>query len=251
MVDNMTTLIQYEARDFLIHMEKIKIKVHGEVCKQLNQGLEQPQYYPEFIEVYTRVMRPDGEVINLRDGDISSIDMYPEDTKVYQTHTKSLCGEIVTVEIVFIARYVHYNKQDIVGIGDTPRTFNTYEEFLVFINQAHEKQNPNDGHNISVSLFDKGTNIELFDAFRNLRRKDSSLPTLTEDEFTTLDGYHGLSKDIKGNVDKAICPLTLTQENVQLIHSNGWYNVYVDKSEFINRHLLTTNLDSVILPLLK
>lgn len=247
----MYTLINYDARDFLTIMEKIKAKVHDDAYKQLNRGLDHPQYYPEFIEVYARVMDTNGHGINLRDTTISSIDICPEDTKVYQNHTKSLCGEMVTIEIVFMAKYIHYHKPDIINIGDTPRTFNTYEEFLTFVTQSHRNQeHSTDEDMVSVSLFDKGTRMELFDAFRNLRKKDSTLPTLTEDEFTTLKGYRTLPEVVKGDVDKVLCPITITKEDVHLIHSRGRYKIYVDKPDFINQHLSTTEWNNAILSLL-
>lgn len=50
MVNNMTTLINYELRELLLLIEKMKVKVHGEVYNKLNEGLDVPQYYQEFID---------------------------------------------------------------------------------------------------------------------------------------------------------------------------------------------------------
>lgn len=37
------------------------------------------------------------------------------------------------------------------------------------------------------------------------------------------------------------------EENVRLIHPRGWYNIFVEKEEFINEHLSTTELDEDII----
>ena len=147
----MNKLIGYNARDFLVIMEQVKAKVHDKMCKKLNEGLDYPKYYPEFI---------------------------------------------------------------------------------------------------NVSLFDKGTGMELYEVFRNLCKKDEYIPTLTDDEFTTLECYSSLSQETKDQVNKMLYPLTVTGKTVRLIHPRGWYNIFVEKEEFINEHLATTELDGDIIPVI-
>lgn len=243
----MTTLVNYESRELHTLIEKMKVKVHDEVYNKLNEGLDRPKYYPEFIEVYVRVLTPEGRNVNLKDIVISSVDISPEETKVYKSHSKSLCGEMVNVIIVLIAKHIYYTKPDIVNLGETSRTFNSHEELLKFITDTHLKlHHLSDDSDISVSLFDKNTRMELFEVFRNLNNKDSSIPSLTEDEFTTLRGYSELSRDVKDRVDNALYPLTVVKEDIWLINSAGWYNIYVDKQEFIDEHLSTDEWSNTI-----
>lgn len=247
----MYTLLNYDARDFLVIMEQVKAKVHDTMYKKLNEGLDHPDFYPEFIQVYAKVKGPDGKGINLHDSTISSIDINPDETKVYKSHSKSLCGEIVKVNILFVAKHIHCNRPDVANIGDTPRTFNTYESFLQFITESYKMPDYlSDKPDISVFLYDKNTGIGIYEVFRNLRKKDGAIPTLTEDEFTTLEGYSKLSQETKNNVDKVLCPLTVAKDGVLLINTRGWFSVCVDKQEFINEHLSITDLDGDIIPMI-
>lgn len=247
----MYTLINHDARDFIVIMEKVKAKVHDAMYKKLNEGLGCPDFYPEFIQVYAKVMGPDGNGINLNDSTISSIDIRPDETKVYKSHSKSLCGEMVKVSIVFVAKHIHRNRPDVANIGDNPRTFNTYESFLQFITESYKKPDYlSEKPDFSIALLDKNTGMEIFEVFRNLRKKDNVIPTLTEDEFTTLEGFSKLSQETKDVVDKVLCPLTVDRDSVLLVHHKGWFSVYVDKQEFINEHLSITEMDDDIIQMI-
>ena len=244
----MNKLIGYNARDFLVIMEQVKAKVHDKMCKKLNEGLDYPKYYPEFIKVHAKVIGPGHRSINLCDSSIYGVHIDPSKTKVYKSHTKSLCGEMVTVSIVFVAVYIQHHNPDVLNIGETPLTFDSHESLLRFVAESH--RNPDDvlsEPDISVSLFDKGTGMEIYEVFRNLCKKDESIPTLTDDEFTTLEGYSSLSQETKDQVNKMLYPLTVTGKNVRLIHPRGWYNIFVEKEVFINEHLATTELDDDII----
>lgn len=193
-------------------------------------------------------MGPGHRVINLCDSSISGVHIDPSKTKVYKSHTKSLCGEMVTITIVFVAVYIQHHSPDILNIGKTPLIFDSHERLLRLVTESH--RNPDDPlsePDISVSLFDKSTGMEIYEVFRNLCKKDESIPTLTENEFTTLEGYLTLSQETKDVVNKVLYPVTVAKENVRLIHPRGWYNIFVEKEEFINEHLSTTELDEDII----
>ena len=192
--------------------------------------------------------RQGNKVVDILDSRIQGITLdknIPFD--VYQTNRKIGAGkEFVEVEciIVFNIASIDSNDKDVLGLGDEGYTFNTYEELL---SRVHEKTKGFDSPDVAmdIHLIDLQSGVNLLHVFNQLRN-NNYIPELEIDQLTNLNNYQKLDSAIKAKVDKILCPLKVTKNDVKVPYLGHTLNITVDKEILVKAYFFTNKWNKVV-----
>ena len=165
--------------------------------------------------------------------------------QVNQTHPMVSKDSLTITVVLTINGYVK-RLEDVLGIGDESHTFNTYEEFLTFMDERTHEYNLFPDQPIFVVLRDRKTGISLADIFNPQRVSRKDIPNIPGHSINMLSVYKQLANDVKENIDKLLCPITISKKDVGDTLNLDYITVYVDKGDLIKSVFQTDKWNSVI-----
>lgn len=192
--------------------------------------------------------RQGNKVVDILDSRIQGITLdknIPFD--VYQTNRKIGAGkEFVEVEciIVFNIDSVDSSDEDVLDLGDEGYTFNTYEELLSRVHEKTKGFNSSDD-SMKVKLVDRQTGMSLLGVFNQLRN-NNYIPELEIGQLTNLNNYQKLDDATKAKVDKILCPLKVTKNDVKVPYLGYTLNIIVDKENLVKAYFFTNKWNEVV-----
>lgn len=238
----------YEISELRSRVYKMKEDIRNDFIEEWRQkhGSESDTQIPS-INVNVRFQHRN-EVIDIFDNYIAAVTIVDDDLEVYQMHqTRSMVSkESLTITVVFTINGYVKRLEDVLSIGDESHTFNTYEEFLTFMDERLRECNLFSDQPIFVVLRDRKTGISLANIFNPqwVSRKD--VPNIPGYSINMLSVYKQLANDVKENIDKLLCPITISKKDVGDNLDLDYITVYVDKGDLIKSVFQTDKWNSAI-----
>lgn len=232
-------------RDKAYHLRN---RLHDKIYQEMNR-----EHRGRFMVLKSHIhitvkYRQGNETVNILDSRIQGVTLdkdVPFD--VYQTNRKISDGkEFVEVEciIVFNIDSINSSDKDILGLGDEGYTFNTYEELLSRVHEKTKGFNSSDA-SMDVKLVDLQSGVNLLHVFNQLTNSDD-VPELEISQLTNLNNYQKLDDDTKAKVDKILCPLKVTKNDVTVPYLGYTLNITVDKETLVIAYFFTNKWNKVV-----
>lgn len=192
--------------------------------------------------------RQGNKVVDILDSRIQGITLdegVPFD--IYQTNRKIGAGkEFVEVKCIIVFNIVSINSsdKDVLDLGDEGYTFNTYEELLSRVHEKTKGFNSSDA-SMDVKLIDLQSGVNLLHVFNQLTNSDDA-PELEIGQLSNLNNYQKLDGTTKAKVDKILCPLKVTKNDVKIPYLGYTLNITVDKETLVIAYFFTNKWNEVV-----
>lgn len=238
----------YSINAFRDKVHHLRNRLHDKLYHEMNRE-HRGRFMVLKNYIYITVKyRQGSEMVNILDSRIQGVTLdkdIPFD--VYQTNRKISDGqEFLEVEciIVFNIASIDSNDKDILGLGDEGYTFNTYEELLSRVHEKTKGFNSSDAA-MNVQLIDLQSGVNLLRVFNQLRN-NNYIPELEIGQLSNLNNYQKLDDGTKAKVDKILCPLKVTKNDVKVPYLGYTLNITVDKEILLKAYFFTNNWNKVV-----
>ena len=236
----------YDIQELRNRIYKIKEDIRNEVTQELYQKHGEDASLSGF-DVVVRFCHQN-EILDIYDKNITGVTLESDVPVVYQlesTHPM-VQKDAPTIHVVFtVIKYVK-RSEDVLGIGDNTYTFNTYEEFLVFVHEKTCLYNMTSDKPFFVSLRDRKSNISISNLFNHPKITHQGALNFPGFFIGMLTSYKKLIDANKAVIDKLLCPITISKKDVEEHFDLDFVTVYVDKEDLIKSRFQTNKWNSVI-----
>ena len=236
----------YEINELRNRVYKLKEDIRNGVTQELYQKHGEDMSLSGF-DIVVRFCYQD-EILDIHDKNITGLTLESDVPDVYQlesTHPLVQKGA-PTIHIVFTVNKYVKRSEDVLGIGENTYTFNTYEEFLVFIDEKTRHYNITSDKPFFVSLRDRKSNISISNFFNHPKITRQGTGNTPGFFIGMLTSYKKLIDENKAVIDKLLCPITISKKDVEERFDLDFVTVYVDKEDLIKLVFQTDKWDSVI-----
>lgn len=235
----MSTIDINQFRDKVYH---IRNRLHDKLYQELSR-----EYKGKFSVLRNNIhitvkYRHSKEIVDLLDFRTLEITLDKENPmEIFQTTRKvGSNGEFMEIEciVIFNITSINRGKKDVLRLGNTGHTFNTYEEFLSRVSKEIDEP-------MDVRLIDRQTGIGLFHLFNQIANRPNT-PQLELDNFYNLESYQKLDGETKAMVDSILCPFTITVEDVKVPYLGYTLIITLDKEQLMKEHFFTDKWNTIV-----
>lgn len=238
----------YEIRELRNRMYKVKEDIRNDVIEEFllkHKGEPEASFPGVDVSIH---FHHNNEIVDIFDKNLLGVTLENETPEVYQmAHSHPMISkDVPIIKIVFAIKSYVKRSEDVLGIGDEKHTFDTYEEFLSFVDEKTCGHNMESDKPFFVSLHDRKSNVSIANIFGHRSAVSKGIPNIPGFSINMLSVYKNLTDTVKEDIDKLLCPITLSKKDVEDHFDLDFVNVYVDREELVKSVFQTDKWNAVI-----
>lgn len=238
----------YEIRELRNRMYKVKEDIRNDIIEEFllkHKGEPDASFPGVDVSVH---FHHNNEIVDIFDKNLLGVTLENEIPEVYQMPNSHpmISKDVPVIKIVFTIKSYVKRSEDVLGIGDEKHTFATYEEFLLFVDEKTRKYNMALDKPFFVSLRDRKSNVSIANIFGQRSTISKGIPNIPGISINMLSVYKNLTDAVKEDIDKLLCPITLSKKDVEDHFDLDFVNVYVDREDLVKSFFQTDKWNSVI-----